>query len=164
MKTFILISVITASASFAFANLSAHSQLMARSDTKARGNVDFTQVPEGLKIQYNLRNLPKNQTLGFHIHENADCFTKDARSAGGHFARVDSTGGTSLDNPAKYAGDLPSIQSDGSGKASGTFVVPDLSIDETKNSIVNRSIIVHGGPDDPNEKSAKRIACGVIQK
>ncbi len=110
--------------------------------------------------------MSKNKSVGLHIHEKGDCSSHDAKSAGGHFAKVAPTGGTSKDFPGRYAGDLPSIKTDADGKSKGTFIVPDLVIISTmssEHSIKDRAIIIHGGADNVNEQSAPRISCGKIE-
>jgi len=165
MHTHILIFVATllSTASAFGAAKTASAAMMSKSDTKATGRVDFAQDPTGLTVNYDLRNLPKKQTLGFHIHESGDCSSKDAKSAGPHYAKLHgSGGGTSTDFPDKYAGDLPQVTTDENGSAKGQFRVQNLTLDG-ENAIQDRSIILHGGPDDIKKKSAPRIACGLIK-
>ncbi|MGZ3691884.1 MAG: superoxide dismutase family protein [Pseudobdellovibrio sp.] len=141
--------------------VTAHARLLSKSGSAAKGIFDFKETPLGLQIHYQLEGLPKNQTLGVHIHEIGDCSSPDAKSAGGHFDRIAETGGTSLDFPEKFAGDLPSIHSDASGKAVGDMFASGLGIISGR-AVRGRSIIIHGGPDDVNDKSSPRIACGAI--
>lgn len=151
--------------SFSFCNkfIGAFALIKGKSGSDVQGRVDFVQSESGLQVIYDLNHLPKNKTLGFHIHEIGNCSSKDAKSAGKHFMKMtESGGGTSKDFPEKYAGDLPSISTDASGKSKGTFTVANLSIN-SMNSIKDRAVIIHSGPDDPNQKSAPRIGCGVIK-
>jgi Cu-Zn family superoxide dismutase len=137
--------------------------LSGKSGSKVEGKVEFSKIPTGLKVSYELRNLPENKTLGFHIHEKGDCSSPDGKSAGNHYVKIGEPGtGSSKDFPEKYAGDLPSVTSDATGSARGTFTIPQISIDE-KNPILDRAVIIHAGPDDVSKKSASRIACGVIR-
>jgi superoxide dismutase, Cu-Zn family len=146
----------------ASADMHAKARLSGKSGSKVKGTVEFMDIEGGsVKVTYNLSNLPKNQTLGMHIHEMGDCTSKDGKSAGKHFAQMETTGGTSTSFPEKYAGDLPSITSDSKGKAKGSFVATHLTI-TGNNAISKRSIVIHGGPDDVSSPSAERIACGVI--
>lgn len=162
MKMYVVLLAGLISASTAWGALGARARVLSKNGSDVRGTVEFKELENGdMKVTYNLKNLPKSQTLGMHIHERGDCTSRDAKSAGGHYAYMDSVSGTSTDFPAHYAGDLPSITSDGSGKAKGSFIVSDLSISRD-NAINNRAIVIHGGPDDINMPSAPRIACGVI--
>lgn len=140
----------------------AHAKMISKSGSQVGGSFDFKETNHGLEIKYDLAGLPKNKTLGVHIHEKGDCSSLDAKSAGDHYAKIAPTGGTSLDFPGKYAGDLPPLQSDEFGKASGSFLVAQLSL-VSGHTIKDRAIIIHGGPDNINEKSAPRIACGKIE-
>jgi superoxide dismutase, Cu-Zn family len=144
----------------------AQAEMISRNASQVSGSVAFYQTKDGVEVKYNLQNLPAKKKLGFHIHEKPDCSSVDAKSAGGHYGKLHGGGGTSLDFPDRYAGDLPQISSDAKGKAEGSFIVRDLSLSETtagKFTIKNRAIIVHEGPDDITKKSAKRISCGVIK-
>ena len=158
---FLLASILGFSS--ANAALGARAKVMAKSGSKVKGTVEFKEMDDGsMKVTYNLSNLPKSQTLGMHIHEMADCTSKDGKSAGGHYAHMDSTGGTSTDFPAHYAGDLPAISSDSAGKSRGSFIVQNLSVNG-ENPINKRSVVIHNGPDDVTQPAAARIACGVIE-
>lgn len=140
----------------------ASAQVESKSGSQVSGEVQFTETATGIRGHYKLTGLPKNKSLGFHIHEKGDCSAKDAKSAGRHYHQIAPTGGTSLDNPEKYAGDLPMIKSNEKGEASGTFSASGLTVNK-KNAIIKRAIIVHEDRDDISKKSAARIACGVIK-
>lgn len=137
--------------------------LESKNDSTVKGTIDFSETADGLQVKYSLTGLAKDQNHGFHIHEKGDCSSKDAKTAGPHYHKVAETGGTSLDFPGKYAGDLPQIKSDANGKAEGQFLVTGVTIDKV-NPIDGRAIIVHAGPDDLTKKSAPRAACGLIKK
>lgn len=139
----------------------AHAEMKAASGSKVSGTIDITESNAGIKIQYKLSGLNKNGKHGFHIHENGDCSSADAKSAGGHYHKLDESGGTSSNNPARYAGDMPEIKADKKGNAKGSFIVSGLSIDKNI-PVLNHAIIIHGAPDDISKPSAPRIACGVI--
>lgn len=149
--------------STAWGALGARAVMMSKSGSDVKGSVEFKELDNGdMKVTYNLRNLPKNQTVGVHVHEVGDCTARDAKSAGGHFAHIHSQGGTSADFPSHYAGDLPQVTSDGQGKARGSYVVSNLSINGS-NAINKLAVVVHGGPDNVNAPAAPRIACGIIE-
>ncbi len=144
----------------------AHAKMISKNGSDVEGSFDFKETSKGIEVKYKLTGLPKNKTIGLHIHEIGDCSSSDAKSAGGHFAKVAPTGGTSKDFPGRYAGDLPAIKTDLDGQSTGTFIAPDLVITSTmssENSIKNRAIIIHGDADNLNQKSAPRIACGKIE-
>lgn len=160
LPIFLLASVIGLTAS---AEITARAQMMRKSGSKVSGTVEFKDVDgDSVKVTYNLKNLPKNQTLGMHIHEMANCTSKDAMSAGKHYLKLNEGGGTSTDSPGQHAGDLLQITSDSNGRSKGSFVAPNLTITGT-NAISKRSIVIHDGADNVDEPAAKRIACGVIE-
>ncbi|MBY0452501.1 MAG: superoxide dismutase family protein [Bdellovibrionaceae bacterium] len=160
LHVFFLTSVIGLAT--ASADLSAHSRLTGRSGSKASGTVSFKDVEGGsVKVSYSLKNLPKNATLGMHIHEMGDCSAQDASSAGRHYAKLENGNGTSTDAPDRYAGDLPAITTDNKGRAKGSFVAPNLTIAGT-NAVSKHAIVIHEGDNDITMPAKARIACGVI--
>ena len=141
----------------------AKADLEAKSGSKIKGTVMFEETTDGLKVSYDMSGLKAGKDHGFHVHEKGDCSSKDGKSAGPHYMKVADSPGTSKENPAKYAGDLPMIKADAKGMAKGEFVVKGLSVDQ-ENPIKDRAIMVHGGPDDVKKPSAPRVACGVIKE
>lgn len=141
----------------------AEASMEAKNNSKASGKVEFEETAAGLKVSYDLKGLAKNATHGFHVHEKGDCSSHDAKSAGTHYAPTNEPGGTSLDTPNRFLGDMPQIKSDASGMAKGSFTVPNLTIKEGEHPIDGKAVILHGGPDNPKKKSAPRIACGVVK-
>lgn len=139
------------------------SHLSGKNGSEVKGDVAFEEAPAGLKINYKIEGLKPNRTFGFHVHENGDCSSADAKSAGPHYAQIANSGGTASDSPARHAGDLPEIKSDDKGVAQGSVVVPRLSVDD-QYGIKGRAIVVHDGPDNPRAPSPPRIACGVIEQ
>lgn len=145
------------------AGAKARAVMESKSGSKVSGTIIFEETPaKTLRITYKLKGLNKNQNHGFHVHEKGDCSSVDAKSAGTHFSPVAPTGGTSIETPQKYAGDLPMIKADGQGRAEGSFDTNTISLD-ADHPVLNRAIILHGGPDDPTKPSAHRFACGQIQ-
>lgn len=142
---------------------SVEARLEPKSGSKVKGIVQLTESSNGLQVRYKLSGLAKNGKHGFHIHEKGDCSSKDAKSAGPHFMKIADGGGTSKDNPDRYAGDMPEISADAKGNAEGTVLLSHGGLNKAQ-EVVNRAIILHGGPDDINKPSAKRVACGVIEK
>lgn len=138
-----------------------HANLESKNDSKVIGTAEFTELPSGLQIEYKIMGLKPDGTYGFHIHEKGDCSSKDAKSAGSHYHKIADTGGTSLDTPGAFAGDLPSLKTDKKGIAQGRLLVANLSL-QGVNPVSGRAIMVHGGPDDVTKPSAPRVACGVI--
>lgn len=137
-------------------------QLAPKNGSTVKGKVQITETPQGLNLQYKISGLQKSSTHGFHIHEKGDCSSNDGKSAGPHYMKIAEGGGTSSDNPDRYAGDMPEIKADAKGEAEGTVMLHHGGLSKTSD-ILNRAIIVHAGPDDVKKPSSKRVACGVIQ-
>src|SRR4051794_17954224 len=55
-----------------------------KSGGEASGIVTFTQTPQGVRVDAEVRGLTPGPH-GFHIHEFGDCSSPDAMSTGGHF-------------------------------------------------------------------------------
>ncbi len=140
----------------------AQADLESKSGSQVKGHLDFKDTPEGLEIRYKISGLKKNQSHGFHIHEHGDCSAPDAKSAGMHYVQVAPTGGTALNAPQKFAGDLPMLQTNAKGEAEGRVVMKDLTVNRA-NPVTGHAVIVHEGPDDVTKPSTKRIACAVIK-
>ncbi|MEO5668933.1 MAG: superoxide dismutase family protein [Bdellovibrionota bacterium] len=140
----------------------AHAEILPKSGSSIRGSIGIEEDKDSLKVSYKLSGLAPDSKHGFHFHEHGDCSSVDATSAGPHYKKLSSGGGTSLDFPDRYAGDMPSIQAGKNGKAEGSVIVSGLSL-SGNNSVVGRAVIVHGGPDDVSKKSAPRIGCGVVK-
>ncbi len=159
----LLIGSLAGVGSAAAASGKATAKLEPKSGSKVVGTIHFEETAAGLKVTYDVSGLNKNAKHGLHVHEKGDCSGKDGKTAGTHFAEIAPTGGTSIDTPAKYAGDLPQIETNAKGVAKGSFEVASVSLNK-EHAITGLAIIVHGGPDDPTKKSAHRVACGVIQE
>lgn len=136
--------------------------MQSRNGSKVQGQVEFVESPQGLQVAYKISGLERKKKYGFHIHEKGDCSSPDAKSAGPHFMPISTTGGTSQDSPQKHAGDMPMLIADNSGLSEGMMNVSGITL-KGKSSIIGRAVIIHDGPDNPNQPSARRIACGIIR-
>lgn len=106
---------------------------------------------------------------GFHIHAFGDN-TNGCTSAGPHFNPFGKEHGAPEDDN-RHVGDLGNISTDANGVAKGTKQDTLVKLIGA-NSIIGRSVVVHGGQDDlgrgGNAESKKtgnagpRPACGVI--
>jgi superoxide dismutase, Cu-Zn family len=162
MKTALLTLTTLLLSTHLYASTSASAKLESRSGSKTTGQIDFSQAADGLKIDYKVMGLAPNSSFGFHVHEKGDCSSPNAKSAGSHFHKIAEKGGTSIETPGEYAGDLPQLKSDAKGVAQGSVTVTQLSLNG-ENAIDGLSVMVHGGPDNVKEQSPPRIACGVIR-
>jgi Cu-Zn family superoxide dismutase len=130
---------------------------------KVQGIVIFTRVDKGLRIVAEFEGLaPGNH--GFHVHQYGDCSSPNGVAAGDHFNpfRKPHGGPSTME---RHAGDLGNLRAGADGKARLEWTDPLLTFDGP-DSIIGRSVIVHGMPDDfasqPAGNSGPRIGCGVI--
>lgn len=122
--------------------------------------------PDTVRVMAQIKGLTPNSEHGFHVHENGNCASPDAMSAGGHYNPGGHQHGKS--GPQAHVGDLPSLIADGAGTAFLVWETKDLSINTGKPSdIKGRTVVVHKDKDDyttqPTGNSGARLGCGVIQ-
>ncbi len=102
---------------------------------------------------------------GFHVHENPNCEPtqeagrlEPAGAAGDHYDRR-GIGAHGAPWGEGHLGDLPSLYVKSDGTASHPVLAPRLSMVD----IDGRSLIIHAGMDDYDERTGgDPIACGVI--
>ena len=136
-------------------------------DSKIEGWVTLTEVPEGLKVEAEVKNVSPTGKHGFHIHENGSC--EDAgKAAGGHF-NPDGVSHGLLEKDGHehaHAGDLGNIEikEDGTGKLDA--LLAGASLTEGKYNVNGKSVILHEKEDDfsqPTGNAGGRIGCGIIE-
>ncbi len=182
--TFITISPFIISTIFSVfddnTNKNAHAVIKSYSDKyrNIKGNIYFTEMPNGnTLIKGYITGLPSGKH-GFHIHESGD-MSEGCSSMKGHYnpfgkehgSRVIYKDGKYEINYDRHVGDLGNIVANRDGIASFEFEDPLIKL-TGYTSIIDRGIIIHEGEDDlglgGNEESKKtgnagaRIACGVI--
>lgn len=137
---------------------------------EAVGTVTFTDGPDGLVIETDLKGLPAGQR-GFHVHEKPDCspVSKDGKmthagAAGGHYD-PDKTGKHLGPDGGGHRGDLPVLTVSEDGTAKTTMTLKGIKAEEFR----NRALMIHAGGDnysddpEPLGGGGARIACGVIK-
>jgi Cu-Zn family superoxide dismutase len=145
----------------------AQARLTGKSGSTATGQLQLTQVADGVMIAGELTGLPPNSTHGFHVHEKGDCSAPDASSAGGHFNPTMAQHG-GPESAMKHLGDAPNIKSDASGNATLSASIVGATLkDGGANDLIGKAIVVHAKRDDyktqPSGDSGDRIACGVVE-
>lgn len=131
------------------------------------GTAQLIGTGSGLLIRLDMQNLPADQWVAFHIHENGACNTDNAfESAGGHW----NAGGTShgyLTESGPHSGDMPNQRVGADGRLlADVFNAQAFLTGETGN-VMGRALMIHDGADDyqgqPAGNAGDRIACAVIE-
>lgn len=138
---------------------------------EAIGEIGFSPAAEGATVHVQLRGLPPGNR-GMHVHTNGSCAasvnaageTVVAGAAGGHFDPV-SSGRHEGPHGSGHLGDLPILQVDANGAASGALSAPRV---QDLAALRGKAIIIHAGGDNFSDTPAPlggggaRIACGVL--
>jgi len=136
-----------------------------RSGSQVTGTATFTESDGKVIVVVNAKSLTPGKH-GVHVHEKGDCSASDASSAGGHFAPGGGQHAGPTD-PKRHAGDLGNLEAGGDGAATLTIATDMLTVGAGDHSVVGRSLVIHGDPDDlttqPSGNSGGRVACGVIK-
>jgi Cu-Zn family superoxide dismutase len=129
------------------------------------GTATFTQDGDRVMVTADIRGLPANALVGFHIHDKGDCSSGDGMSAGGHFNPLKKPHGH--EGAERHAGDMPNLQADATGHALYHAELDVMTVTEGPASIIGRGLIVHRDIDDyttqPTGNAGPRMACGVIR-
>jgi superoxide dismutase, Cu-Zn family len=133
------------------------------------GVVLLQDTPFGLLIRPALQGLAPG-LHGFHVHEHPSCAPteKDGQrvAAGAAGPHLDPHHAKHHGSPTGqgHLGDLPQLFVDALGRADQPVLAPRLKLRD----VLNRSLIIHAGPDNhadhplPLGGGGARVACGVI--
>jgi len=137
-----------------------------------KGSVYFyeQQDQENVLIDIYLSGLPKNASLGFHIHAAGD-LSDGCTAACAHFNPFNTIHG-GPDSKERHVGDLGNIKTDANGICKVKFTDSMIRLRGYKQNIIGRSIVIHADKDDLGKggdaeslktgNAGKRIACAVI--
>ena len=144
---------------------SAGTTLKPTQGNKAAGTVTFRQEGDKVRVVASVSGLTPG-LHGFHVHTRGDCSAPDAMSAGGHFNPHGNHHGD-VQAADRHAGDLGNLVAGPDGNARADLLVAGLTVEPgADNSVVDKAVVVHAGPDDlksqPAGNSGPRVACGVI--
>ncbi len=134
----------------------------------AKGELQFMQRGNTVKVTGKISGLKPNAEHGFHVHYKGDCSSGDGMSAAGHFNPTGKPHGAH-GHGDHHAGDIPSLMADANGVANVNFESNTISLmGGQSTNIIGRGVIVHKDPDDyktqPTGNSGARLACGVIKQ
>lgn len=142
-----------------------------RGDSTVKGTVLFEQASpsDEISISWEIEGNDADSLRGFHIHQFGDN-TNGCTSAGPHFNPFGKTHGAPEDEN-RHIGDLGNIKTDSNGLAKGSKTDKLVTL-FGENSILGRTVVVHGGQDDLGKgghadslktgNAGGRPACGVI--
>ena len=141
--------------------------MSSKSGSNVSGTISFVQGEKEVKMNVNLKGLTEG-VHAIHLHQNGDCSSDDAKSAGEHSDPTSEDHGEWGDD-MHHSGDIGNLEVDAAGNASLEFSTDKWCIgcdDETRN-IVGKGVIVHATADDftsqPSGAAGARVACGVIE-
>lgn len=163
-----LVSCSTTPAQKAKEEIVAKSAVRGQLQGQARGEVIFTQAPEGsgVKMMVDAAGLKKQGIHAMHIHEKPVCLG-DFTSAGGHYDPHKDLHGHPEERE-HHVGDLGNFRADPSGAIIASKTFDGLSMDPTDpNYVGNKALIIHAKADDystqPTGGAGARIGCAVLQ-
>jgi Cu-Zn family superoxide dismutase len=144
--------------------LTAQAQLNALALGGAAGVVEFRQSADTLQVIANLTGLSPG-LHAFHLHRQSSC--EAVMSPGGHIdPSIAAEQGERSEHHGGVFGALAADQ-DGVARLNLLLLPSTLSLDDADRSVVGRTLVVHGSPDDfvdwPASAGGRAVACGVIR-
>lgn len=143
--------------------------MVSKSNSKVTGEVRFTEEKGKVRMEAKFSGLNPGGTHAIHLHENGDCSSDDAMSAGGHWNPTNDRHGKWEDSEGYHRGDIGNLKADQDGKATLSFETDQWCIDcnDDQRNIIGKSVIVHEDADDfesqPTGDAGGRISCGEIK-
>nr|WP_246472902.1 superoxide dismutase family protein [Pelagibacterium limicola] len=134
---------------------------------EAIGSARLLDSGDGVLIELDVRGLPENSWVAFHIHEHGACDPADGfESAGDHFNPDDRAHGY-FASGGPHIGDMPNQYVGADGTLLAQVFNHLVSLDGEENGARGRSLMFHEGADDyssqPSGHAGDRIACAVIE-
>lgn len=141
--------------------------IQGKSGSDMTGTATFTTEGDKVNLKIDVSGLTPGKHA-VHIHENGDCSSPDAESAGGHWNPTNEEHGKWGEHPF-HLGDIGNIDVGDDGKGSLSMSTDLWSIGTGgKSDVTNHAIVVHAQPDDfktqPAGGAGTRVGCGVIQQ
>jgi len=140
----------------------ASAQLLPKSNSRVYGIITFKQSGDKVGVAASVFNMMNTGPHSIYIHENGNCSSPNAASAGPVWQIPGTPAG------AKRAGDLPELLAGSEANAAMQATLTGLSVGDGKpTDIVGRAVVVHSGIDrDPKPQFGGApngwLACGVI--
>lgn len=136
-------------------------------DGEEIGTARAVGTPSGLLIRLDVRGLPANEWVAFHIHEGGECDPEgNFESAGGHWSVADTTHGY-LNDAGPHSGDMPNMYVPANGRLLAEVHNEQAFLKGGAGSVMGRTFVLHGGADDyvsqPSGDAGNPLACAVIE-
>jgi Cu-Zn family superoxide dismutase len=130
----------------------------------AKGMVHFQDQGDGsVEVVVDLTGVPPG-VHGFHVHDKGDC-GNNGQNAGAHFNPMNLAHGAP-DAQSHHAGDFGNVTADANGEIHTRFMTHSITVKDGASSVVGRSVVLHGNPDDlvsqPAGNAGPRIGCGIV--
>jgi Cu-Zn family superoxide dismutase len=134
------------------------------------GIANLTQTGYGVEIALNLRNLPANGNIAFHVHKVGKCESdKKFETAADHFNPTGKQHGHKSAGGA-HAGDMPNQKVAADGTLVTSILNTAITLDDNPRTGImdadGSALVFHANADDyttqPTGNAGGRIACGVI--
>ena len=103
-----------------------------------------------------------------HIHEKADCASRDGKSAGGHWNPTFENHGPWGSEKGYHKGDIGNFTVDNNGVGAISMSTDQWCIgcDDPAKNVLGKAVIIHQGEDDltsqPSGAAGARVSCGGI--
>ena len=141
--------------------------LFSKSGSIVMGTVEFKQEGTEVFMVADINGLTPGEHA-IHIHENADCSSKDGKSAGGHWNPTNKQHGKWKAKAGYHRGDIGNFTANEDGEGTVKFSTDEwcVACDDKDKNIIGKSVVIHEGADDftsqPAGNAGKRVACGEI--
>jgi superoxide dismutase, Cu-Zn family len=131
------------------------------------GTAQLSGTASGLLIRLELRDLPADGWVAFHIHEGSACDVDGQfESAGDHWNEGNTPHGY-LSETGPHSGDMPNMHVRGDGRLLADVFNPQAFLSGETGNVTGRTLILHAGADDyasqPSGDAGDRLACAVIE-
>lgn len=137
------------------------------SNSNVSGEIEFTEKIGQVLMVAKFKGL-KPGTHAIHLHETADCSSKDGKSSGGHWNPTNEPHGKWGDSKGYHKGDIGNFEVNEDGTATVRFETSEWCIDcdDMEKNIIGRAVVVHQGGDDfisqPSGDAGTRVGCAEI--
>lgn len=138
-------------------------------DGKETGRAALTTAGKGVLIEMEVKGLPKDTWVAFHVHEVGSCDPAGGfESAGNHFAGEDQGAEHGfLATKGPHVGDMPNQYVGNDGTLRAQVFNSFVSLDDRGTAIRGRALVIHARSDDnrsqPAGDAGDRLACAIIQ-